>query len=147
LNIQSRRSTKGQQPDIATLSSAAIKFVIAASIMLGILSFLTGNTHAPHVHESIDLAISAPAHEAGAETGPGKAMSIGESIHGHSHDGFSHDHVVEVLGEDLTEFRNSPLSIRPDDLVSSIYTRPVFEIYIPPRVWRAAALATAGRPA
>ena len=60
-------------------------------------------------------------------------MSVAESIHGHTHNGFSHDHAVELLSEQTVDIENAALTIAPDDLEPSVYAPPVFEIDIPPR--------------
>ncbi|MGB7300093.1 MAG: hypothetical protein WBD34_12285 [Burkholderiaceae bacterium] len=118
---------------MATLLSVASKLVIAISITLGISSFLIVNAHESHNHESIGSAIHVPSHEAGAELGSGKTTTMAEWIHGHSHDGFSHDHVVEFLGERTIELENPAVTVAPDDPTPLIYTPPIFEIDIPPR--------------
>ncbi|MFK7966421.1 MAG: hypothetical protein AB8C46_20855 [Burkholderiaceae bacterium] len=120
---------------MATLLSEAIKLVITALITLGTSSFLMVSAHESHDHDhgSIGSAQNAVSHEASPVSTLDVTTSVAESIHGHSHDGFSHDHAVELLSEQSIDIENAALTIAPDDLASSVYAPPVFEINIPPR--------------
>ncbi len=118
---------------MATLLSDVINLFINSVIALGVSLSAMVIAHESHNHDSNDAAMMALSHGVEASQELDQPVVAWESIHGHSHDSFSHDHVVEVLSESNVEFAGVSITIAPVEPIYSVYAPPVFEIDIPPR--------------
>ncbi len=117
-----------------TLLTKAIKLVTVLMVTLGLSAFVVASAHGSHNDRVDPLQFTPDAAAREAVVGPGAAaMSAVESIHGHSHHGLSHDHNVDLIGEQIGEVRHIALTAAPEDCAASVQRLTVFEIHIPPR--------------
>lgn len=124
---------------MAFLLSEAIKLVIVSSIALGVSFVLMVGAHELHDDQAgpialaMDAAANIASNLAAHDLAHNDTIGVAESLHGHSHDGFSHDHAADFLSEKTVQFDSAALTTAPDDWLSSVYPLPVFEIDIPPQ--------------
>ena len=104
-------------------------------ITLGFSSLVMVSAHESHDSRasSIQSTVTAVSHKVGEERTSANKSGVGESMHGHTHDEFSHDHTFEAHGGQANQFAHKALTAAPDDCAPSVCAPPVFEIDIPPR--------------
>ncbi len=120
---------------MATFLSDAIKLVTALLMTFGLSAFLVVSAHESHDDRAdlLQLTQDAAAHEAVREHRDDNTASPTELVHGHSHDGFSHDHTSDFLDEHASEITRIVLTGAVNDCAPSVQRPPVYEIVIPPR--------------